>query len=420
MDRGELVPDEIVIGLVEEQLQLGTIGRVTGFVLDGFPRTRRQAEELDRILDGRTRSTSRSTSTSRPRSCCTGSPAAACARSAARTYHVDTPPEEQLDVRRVRREGRAARRRHRGRGDAPARALRDPDAAGDPVLPARRRRSPTSTAATRATRSSSACVEPVEIAVRPAEPVRRRPMITRKNAEQIAIMRRAGKVVAEMHEVCIRAAKPGATTLDVDAAAREVIDRRGARSNFLSYHGFPAVVCTSPNDVIVHGIPSDDGRARGGRHPLDRLRGDHRGLARRRRGHRPDRRDRRRVPAADRRDPGLARRRHRRGRGREPPRRHRRRGRGPGRGGRLHRGAGVRRPRHRHGDARGAPGPQLRPGGAGHEAQGGPRARHRADGQRRRPETEVLADGWTVVTRDGRRSAHFEHTIAVTEHGPRS
>ncbi len=69
-------------------------------------------------------------------------------------------------------------------------------------------------------------------------------------------MRRAGRVVAEMHDVCISAAKPGATTMDVDAVAREVIDRRGARSNFLNYHGFPAVVCTSPNDVIVHGIPS--------------------------------------------------------------------------------------------------------------------------------------------------------------------
>src|SRR5262245_5733013 len=82
-------------------------------------------------------------------------------------------------------------------------------------------------------------------------------VITRKSAEQIALMRKAGKVVAEMHEVCIRSAKPGATTLDVDAAAREVLDRRGARSNFLNYHGFPAVVCTSPNDVIVHGIPSE-------------------------------------------------------------------------------------------------------------------------------------------------------------------
>ena len=49
-------------------------------------------------------------------------------------------------------------------------------------------------------------------------------MITRKTAEQIALMRRAGKVVAEMHEVCIRATKPGATTADLDRAAREVLD----------------------------------------------------------------------------------------------------------------------------------------------------------------------------------------------------
>src|SRR5688572_11780933 len=83
-------------------------------------------------------------------------------------------------------------------------------------------------------------------------------MITRKRKEQVALMRRAGTVVAEMHEVCIRAAKPGATTADIDRAARDVLDRRGARSSFLNYRGFPAVVCTSPNDVIVHGIPTDD------------------------------------------------------------------------------------------------------------------------------------------------------------------
>ena len=83
-------------------------------------------------------------------------------------------------------------------------------------------------------------------------------MITRKSREQIALMRKAGKVVAEMHEVCVRAAKPGATTADVDQAAREVLDRRGARSNFLGYGTppFPGVVCASPNEVIVHGIPS--------------------------------------------------------------------------------------------------------------------------------------------------------------------
>jgi len=82
-------------------------------------------------------------------------------------------------------------------------------------------------------------------------------VITRKSPDQIALMRRAGTVVAEMHEVCVRAARPGARTADLDAAAREVLERRGARSNFLNYHGFPAVVCTSPNEVIVHGIPGE-------------------------------------------------------------------------------------------------------------------------------------------------------------------
>ena len=70
-------------------------------------------------------------------------------------------------------------------------------------------------------------------------------------------MRKAGKVVAEMHE-CIRMAiRPGVTTLDLDRVGRDVLDRRGARSNFLGYHGFPAVICASPNDMIVHGIPND-------------------------------------------------------------------------------------------------------------------------------------------------------------------
>jgi methionyl aminopeptidase len=82
-------------------------------------------------------------------------------------------------------------------------------------------------------------------------------MITRKSKDQIALMRRAGRIVAEIHDACTRAAKPGVTTAQLDAVAREVIERRGARSNFLNYHGFPAVICTSPNDVIVHGIPGE-------------------------------------------------------------------------------------------------------------------------------------------------------------------
>ncbi len=70
-------------------------------------------------------------------------------------------------------------------------------------------------------------------------------------------MTRAGRVVAEMHEVCARAAAPGVTTRAIDRAAREVLARRGADSNFLGYHGFPAVICTSPNSVVVHGIPDE-------------------------------------------------------------------------------------------------------------------------------------------------------------------
>ena len=77
----------------------------------------------------------------------------------------------------------------------------------------------------------------------------------RRTPEEIAIMRRAGKVVAEMHECIREAIRPGVTTLELDKIGRDVIERRGARSNFLGYHGYPAVICSSPNDMIVHGIP---------------------------------------------------------------------------------------------------------------------------------------------------------------------
>ncbi len=70
-------------------------------------------------------------------------------------------------------------------------------------------------------------------------------------------MRRAGRVVAEMHAKTRDAIRPGVTTMELNNIAAEVIEKRGARSNFLGYHGFPAVICTSPNDMIVHGIPSN-------------------------------------------------------------------------------------------------------------------------------------------------------------------
>jgi methionyl aminopeptidase len=77
----------------------------------------------------------------------------------------------------------------------------------------------------------------------------------RRSTTEIAKMRKAGRVVAEMH-ACIRdAIRPGVTTAELDRIGRDVLSRRSARSNFLGYHGFPAVICTSPNDMIVHGIP---------------------------------------------------------------------------------------------------------------------------------------------------------------------
>ncbi|HWC11081.1 MAG TPA: type I methionyl aminopeptidase [Acidimicrobiales bacterium] len=76
-----------------------------------------------------------------------------------------------------------------------------------------------------------------------------------KTKAEVAKMRRAGRVVAEMLDECEKAARPGITTADLDQVARGVLARRNAKSNFLNYHGFPAVICTSPNNVIVHGIP---------------------------------------------------------------------------------------------------------------------------------------------------------------------
>ncbi|MHB1517788.1 MAG: type I methionyl aminopeptidase [Acidimicrobiales bacterium] len=80
----------------------------------------------------------------------------------------------------------------------------------------------------------------------------------RRNADELAKMRRAGRVVAEIHEATKAVIRPGVSTAAIDLAAREILERRGAGSNFLDYHGFPAVVCTSPNSMIVHGIPSED------------------------------------------------------------------------------------------------------------------------------------------------------------------
>ena len=243
-------------------------------------------------------------------------------------------------------------------------------------------------------------------------------MITRKTREQIALMRRAGRVVAEMHEECRKVARAGATTLDVDRVAREVIERRGARSNFLGYHGFPAVICSSPNDVIVHGIPSDDvvlaegdilsidcGAIIEGWHadaavtvPIGEIDAESQRLlevteaslwaaieqvvAGRRLGD---------IGAAV---EGLA----------------------EAAGFTVVReyvGHGIGTAMHEEPQV-----PNYGPAGRGMKLREGLVLAIEPMVNAGTPATRTLDDGWTVVTQDGRRSAHFEHTIAVTEHGP--
>jgi methionyl aminopeptidase len=79
----------------------------------------------------------------------------------------------------------------------------------------------------------------------------------KRSKSDLAKMRKAGRVVAEMHHRIRSAIRPGVTTAELDRIGREVIEQRGARSNFLGYSHppFPGVICASPNDVIVHGIP---------------------------------------------------------------------------------------------------------------------------------------------------------------------
>lgn len=86
-------------------------------------------------------------------------------------------------------------------------------------------------------------------------------LITRKSAADFDKMLVAGRCVAAMHVAVRDAAAPGVTTRDLDEVAREVLDEHGCRSSFLGYgspdNPFPGVICTSPNSVIVHGIPGE-------------------------------------------------------------------------------------------------------------------------------------------------------------------
>ena len=82
-----------------------------------------------------------------------------------------------------------------------------------------------------------------------------RERIELKTLDQVRIMRRAGLVVADALDAVRAAARPGMTTAELDAVAADVITSAGAESSFLGYHGYPATVCVSVNDEVIHGIP---------------------------------------------------------------------------------------------------------------------------------------------------------------------
>jgi methionyl aminopeptidase len=242
--------------------------------------------------------------------------------------------------------------------------------------------------------------------------------LARRSTDELRSMRAAGAVVAEMHEVIRAMLVPGVTTLELDQAARSVLQRRGATSNFLGYGGFPAVICASVNDEVVHGIPGprvlvegdivgiDCGAIVDGwhgdaaftagvgdisdqaRHLIETAEA---ALARAIASMVPGRRvgdvSHAIEVVADAAGYGLA----------------------DGYG-----GHGIGRAMHEAPDVpcRGVPGkgprlevgvvlaiePMLIAGGG--------------------DDTRELADGWTVVTADGSLAAHCEHTVVVTDHGP--
>mgnify|MGYP002673194568 FL=1 len=82
--------------------------------------------------------------------------------------------------------------------------------------------------------------------------------VTIKSAREIELMRQAGKILAKVHEDLGKELKPGMSTLDIDRLGEEMIRSFGCEPSFKNYQGYPASICVSVNEEVVHGIPSKD------------------------------------------------------------------------------------------------------------------------------------------------------------------
>ena len=241
-------------------------------------------------------------------------------------------------------------------------------------------------------------------------------MIYKKSVDEIKVMRRAGTLVAETLEALREAVKPGVTTLELDEIAEKVIRNGGATPSFKGYRGFPASICASPNHVIVHGIPSDLRLEEGDIVSLDvgaYLDGFHADSAWTFPVGEVDAEAARLLEvteaslgaAIDRCKPGAR----------------------LGDVGeavqqtaeaagfsvvREYAGHGVGRALHEEPSI-----PNYGPGGRREVLGAGMTLAIEPMVNAGRPTTKTLGDGWTVVTADGRLSAHFEHTVAINEAG---
>jgi methionyl aminopeptidase len=242
-------------------------------------------------------------------------------------------------------------------------------------------------------------------------------MIMRKRAEELEKMRRAGRVVGETLAILQAAVRPGATTQELDEIAEREIRARGAIPSFKGYRGFPATICTSINSEIVHGIPGGRALKEGDLIKLDAgaiVEGYHGDSAVT-------------VPVGEVSQEAL--------KLIETTERSLQAGIAEAKvGNRIHDiGAAIQT------TAEGAGFSVVREyvghgiGRALHEDPPVPNYGKPGTGLRLEPglviaiepmvnvgtyETRLLPDGWTVVTADGALSAHFEHTIAITDDGP--